>query len=277
MVIKKKKIKILLLGSKSSLAKQLIKKLSNKVILKTTSRKNFDILVNFEKLKEIIKSFKPNIIINCIALTKFLDCEYDPAMAYKINFIFPLKLSIFIRLKRCFLIHFSTEAVFQDSLKKLPDENFKPNPLSIYGNSKYLADKAISKINNSLIVRLPTLVGPTQNHQIINKILKKINKNEKVYVSKDIYSTPIKTIDFSDFFLKEIILRNKFIKKKIIHICSKKRLSTYDIVKMITKNNKIKANIVPVREDFFKNEFIKPKKLGLKSIYKECTREFYYE
>ena len=58
------------------------------------------------------------------------------------------------------------------------------------------------------------LVGPTQNHQIINKILKKLRNGQKVFVSNDVYSTPISTVDFSKFFLREIIQKRSFNKKK---------------------------------------------------------------
>ena len=271
------KKKILLIGSNSSLANQLSKMIDDKHSLLKLSRKDVDVVKNFEKLKKIIYTFRPNILINCIGLTKFIDCEENPEEAYLVNALYPINLANFIRNKKITLIHFSTEAVFQDGLKKMPTEKVLPNPSTIYGNSKLLADKAISKINNSLIIRLPMLVGPTQNHQIINKILKKLRNGQKVFVSNDVYSTPISTVDFSKFFLREIIQKRSFNKKKIIHICSKKRMSTYEVIKDIVKDKKILSNITPVSEDFFKSKFQRPKKLGLKSIYKNCNRTFIYE
>ena len=173
------KKKIVLIGSNSSLAKQLIKKLKNTTQLLQLSRKNVDVVKNFEKLEKILESFKPNIILNCVGLTKFLDCEKDPTNAYLVNSNFPIKLSENIKEKNILLIHFSTEAVYEDGLKKLPNENTIPNPSTIYGNSKYIADMVLLKAKNTLIIRLPTLVGPTQNHQITNKRLKKDKYHEK--------------------------------------------------------------------------------------------------
>jgi len=271
------KKKIILIGSNSSLAQQLTKKLENRFKLLKLSRNDVDVVKNFEKLKKIINNFKPSILINCVGLTKFIECEVNPTKAYLVNSIFPIKLGQFVAKKNIFLIHFSTEAVFKDGLKKMPNENFIPMPGTVYGDSKKLADQALLNVKNSLIIRLPTLIGPTQNHQIVNKILKKLHKGEKVYVSKDIYSTPISTIDFSNFFLNDILIKKKFHKKKIIHVCSQKRLSTFQIIKKIIDDKKMIENIAPVSEKFFKSNFVKPKKLGLKSIYKNCTREFIYE
>ena len=275
--MKKKIKKIFIIGSRGSLAKQIIKKLENKFSLTKISRKNIDVVLNFKKLKKIIDKLNPDLIINCIGVTKFLDCEYDPRKAYLANSVFPVNLSRYIKDKNIFLIHFSTEAVFEDNLKELPNENYPPNPSTVYGNSKYLADKLLIKAKNCLVVRLPTLIGPTQNHQIVNKIIKKLFKGDLVHVSKDVYSTPINTIDFSNFLESEVISKKKFHKKKIIHVCSKKRLSTYQIIKLAVKEKKMRQNIIPVSESFFKSKFVKPKKLGLKSIYKECNRCFVYE
>tara|TARA_B100000965_G_C19573378_1_gene750155 strand:+ start:507 stop:1325 length:819 start_codon:yes stop_codon:yes gene_type:complete len=271
------KKKIVIIGSNSSLAKQLIKKLKNTTQLLQLTRNNVDVVKSFEKLKKILNHFKPSIIINCVGVTKFLDCEKDPLNAYLVNSNFPIKLSEYTKGRNILLIHFSTEAVYEDGLKQLPNENTSPNPSTIYGNSKYIADMALLRAQNTLIIRLPTLVGPTQDHQIINKILKKLNLGQKVFVSKDIYSTPINTVDFSNFFLKNIIFKKTFYKKKIIHLCSKKRLSTYQILKKIVNEKEVIQRIIPVSENFFKNKFMKPKKLGLKSIYKKCRRIFKYE
>ena len=54
-------------------------------------------------------------------------------------------------------------------------------------------------------------------------------------------------------------------------------MSTYEVIKDIVKDKKILSNITPVSEDFFKSKFQRPKKLGLKSIYKNCNRTFIYE
>lgn len=271
------KKKIILIGSNSSLAQQLTKKLKNRFKLLKLSRNDVDVVKDFHKLKTIINNFKPNILINCIGLTKFLECDLNPTKAYEVNSIFPIKLSQFIINKNIFLVHFSTEAVFKDGLKKMPNEKSIPEPETVYGHSKKLADQALFKVKNSLVIRLPTLVGPTQNHQIVNKILKKLYSGHKVFVSKDIYSTPISTIDFSSFFLNDVLIKKKFHKKKIIHVCSQRRLSTFQIIKNIINDKKMIDNITPVTEDFFKSNFVKPRKLGLKSIYKNCTRKFIYE
>jgi|TARA_B110000967_G_C18842733_1_gene540255 ADP-heptose:LPS heptosyltransferase len=71
--MKKKIKKIFIIGSRGSLTKQIIKKLENKFSLTKISRKNIDVVLNFKKLKKIIDKLNPDLIINCIGVTKFLD------------------------------------------------------------------------------------------------------------------------------------------------------------------------------------------------------------
>ena len=93
------KKKIILIGSNSSLAQQLTKKLENRFKLLKLSRNDVDVVKNFKKLKKIINNFKPSILINCVGLTKFLECEVNPTNAYLVNSIFPIKLAQFIAKK----------------------------------------------------------------------------------------------------------------------------------------------------------------------------------
>ena len=269
--------KIILLGKDSGLGKQLRANLEKKTNLICIGRKDFDILVDFNKLERLIKIEKPKYIINCIAITKFVDAENDPKLSYDINSIFPLKLANIAKLVNAFLIHFSSEAVFSGLNKKLPNEDTPPNPLTVYGKSKWLAEVGLLSLNNNLIIRLPTLVGPTHNKQIVYKIISRIKKKKIVYVSKQMISTPLYTPLFVEFFYRNIICSKKIIKRKLINVTSQRQLSSFQIIKIISKFINITKKIIPVNENFFGHKFFKPKNLGLTSKYKDCILDFYID
>ena len=266
--------KILILGKDSGLGKQLIISLKHKSNLICLGRKDLDILFNFDKLEKIIKKEKPDYIINCIAITKLMDAEKNPKIAYSINSVFPLRLLNLAKEANSFLIHFSSEAVFSGLVKKLPNEDTFPNPQTIYGNSKWLSERGLLNLRNNLIIRLPTLVGPTHNKQIIYKLISKIKKNKDIYVSREVISTPLYTPLFVDFFFKNIICNKKNIKRKLINVTSKYKLSTFQIVKIISKHMSINSRVIPVDESFFGQKNFKPKNLGLISKYNDCILDF---
>ena len=265
------KKKIIILGSKGAVASQLIKTFKEKKLKNFLSldRKKLNIINKPDNLKKFIKRYKPTHIINCLAITGLVKCEKNIIEAYEINSFFPLKLAEMIFNKKIQLIHFSTDAVF-DGLKnkKIYCEKDKPNPKSIYGKSKYLADKLINSYKNVLIIRLPLLFGPTNKNQIIAKLTQNLLLNKKTYASIDIYSTPVYTPNLASFILSEIILKGKFKNKKLIHFTSNKYLSIYGLIQKISKNLKKSHLVSKVKDNYFKSEVKKPKNLGLRSVLK---------
>ena len=97
---------------------------------------------NFSKLKNLIFKQKPHLIINCIGLTGLIYCQNKKKEAYEVNSKIPQRIIKIIKRTQIRLIHFSTEAVFKgNKLNKIYSEKDKPKPGTIYGKSKYDADK----------------------------------------------------------------------------------------------------------------------------------------
>ena len=265
------KKKVLILGSRGALASQFILtfKERNYKNFKIIDRKKNNIIKNIDNLKIIIKNYKPTHIVNCLALTGIDDCEQNVLEAFEINSFFPLKLAELTRNKKIKLIHFSTDAVFDGYKKnKIYSEKDKPNPQSVYGKSKYFADKMIVHYKHTLIIRLPLLFGPTNYRQIIGILKSRLLTNKEVFASSDIFSTPVYTPNLTQFVLKTIIMKNKFNTKKIIHYTSDKYLSIFGLIKKIAKNLKKEQLVFKVKDSYFKSNVQKPKNLGLRTLLK---------
>ena len=120
------------------------------------------------------------------------------------------------------------------------------------------------------------LYGPTHKNQIISKLLIKLAKGEKIHVANDVFSTPVYTPDLCKFVYNNCIIKSNFFKNKLIHFASSKRYSIYDFIKNLSKNiNAINPNqIIKVKDAFFGNNIkIKPKNLGLTSLYANCIKK----
>jgi len=263
--------KIVVLGSKGCLGQQIIETLknnSNKLI--TISRKNFDYIYNYKKIFNIIKKFKPRIIINCAAITKIDKCEKNPDEAYEVNAFFPYRLSIISHNIGAIFIHFSTDAVFDGNKKSSYTIDDIPLPKTVYGKSKLLGEKYISYYEKSLIIRLPMLYGKFHQNQIIGNLTNKLCKNKKIFVAKDLYCTPTNSKDIAIFIKQNIENKkiNRLIKKKILHLSSNRRLSIFNFMKKISNIIGKSQNIVAVKNSFFEGKSIRPKNLGLKSSVK---------
>ena len=271
-------MKILLLGENGSLGREFKKLFEDKNIkFYGLSRKKNKIKFTYNNLKKVIEKISPDIILNCTALTGLIYCENKSKEAYEVNTNIPVNLLKITAKKKIKLIHFSTEAVFQGKIfKKIYFENDKPNPKTVYGKSKFLADKKILKSKNTLIIRLPMLFGPTHKNQIVSKLLNQLLRGKKIYVADDVYSTPVFSPELCKFVYFNCIKKDIFFKKKLIHFTSSKIYSIYSFIIHLSKNIKdIETNnIIKVKDAYFKNGIkIKPKNLGLTSLYRGCIKK----
>lgn len=275
-------MKILILGDSGALGKEFVNLFKKKKIkFEGISRKKQKKRFTYQFIKKIVEKSRPDLILNCVALTGLIYCENKKKEAYKVNTNIPSDLIKIIKKKNIKLIHFSTEAVFNGKkLKKIYSEKDIPNPKTIYGKSKLAADNKVLKSSNSLIIRLPMLFGPTHKNQIISKLLIKLKRGEKIHVASDVFSTPVYTPDLCKFIYFNCIIKKNIFKNKLIHFTSTKKYSIYSFIINLTKNIKtIKSNqIIKVKDAFFANNVeLKPKNLGLTSLYPNCIKKINFK
>jgi len=136
-------MKILVLGCKGQLGRCLNDQLTNtdhEVIY--TSRKEIDI-ADFEVTKSKILEFSPNLIINASAYTAVDRAEEDQKTANLINHLAVKNIADICNQLECWLIHVSTDYVFDGNSNVPYKEDDKTNPQGVYGETKLNGELAI--------------------------------------------------------------------------------------------------------------------------------------
>ncbi|MDC3141826.1 SDR family oxidoreductase, partial [Alphaproteobacteria bacterium] len=162
-------------------------------------------LIKFKKLKDKIKKYKPNIIINSGAFTNVDKCENYIGNAYKVNSYAMKNLSQLCNEKKIFLIHISTDSVFNSQKDCFLDERSLVNPCNIYSKSKYLGEVFVKKsLNKYIILRVSWSFDNSKNN-FVAKIIEQVNNNEIKVTSTEIGApTPVESI--SNTILKIIFM-----------------------------------------------------------------------
>jgi len=136
-------MKILVLGSKGQLGKCLNDQLGvthHDVVY--TSRGQIDI-ADFEATKNKILEIAPDAVINATAFTDVDKAEEDQETANLINHLAVANIAVACNELDCWLIHISTDYVF-DGSSKIPYEEYdQTNPQSVYGKTKLKGEQAI--------------------------------------------------------------------------------------------------------------------------------------
>ncbi len=253
--------KILIIGANGQLGADINTSLSNKnYITLTPNHEELDI-TNFEKVTKYILQNKPEIIINTAAYHQVDKCEEFPLLATLINNNAPTFISKLCKEINCKLIHFSTDYVFDGAKGKPYLETDLPNPLNVYGKTKYEGEKEILKANgNALIIRVSALYGvnPCRAKNGLNFIqlmLKLASERDELIVVGDEYVSPTATYDIANI-LPELIKKDL---SGIVHLTSEGSCSWYEFAKEIMDYTDTNVKIKQVASSHFPAKTTRPK------------------
>ncbi len=93
----------------------------------------------WNRLQGILHAVSPDVVLNCVGITKRKPTVNDPLQAIGINSLFPHKLADWGRRTSTRVIHFSTDCVFNGELGNY-DEDSNTSGEDAYGKTKALGE-----------------------------------------------------------------------------------------------------------------------------------------
>ncbi len=244
---------ILLFGKDGQLGFMLSHKLSCFSKLYAVGRNDCNLSNKFE-IKQIIKNIKPDIIINAAAYTSVENAETNEKEAFLINADAVREMSIIAKKIDSFLIHFSTDYVFDGKKADSYNEKNVPNPINIYGKSKLAGENYITEIlENFLIIRTSWVFGNYRNN-FLKSILNALILEKSIKVVNDQFGAPTSTNLLSDL-ISHIILNYYFQDRHnfpygLYNLSPEGRTSWFDFAKFI------QAEKIKIDHNFKKNKAI---------------------
>ncbi len=170
--------------------------------------------VDFEDLnalKELLYRIKPDVLVNAVAYTAVDKAESEPELSYRINAEAVDVMAQFAKKTDAFLIHYSTDYVF-DGKKLGPYIETDPtNPLNVYGQSKLAGEEAIVASGCRYLIARIGWVYAHRRHNFPTAILKRAMTQEHLKVVNDGFGTPTHAgwiSSMTAFGLKKIIAEN---------------------------------------------------------------------
>jgi len=196
--------KILITGSNGQLAKEFKEYFkANSVNYRAVSEKELDI-TDLNQMKNIIGDYQPNVILNCAAYNLVDQAEENEKAAYDVNSLAVSYLARLCKDMNILLVHYSTDYVF-DGKKNGPfTESDLPNPLNVYGKSKFEGEKQVKKYcDDYLIFRLSWVFGDgTMN--FMRKLSEWSKKTDTLKIVSDEISVPTYTEDIVDVTIRSM-------------------------------------------------------------------------
>ena len=189
-------------------------------------------------LKDIISSISPDVIINLAALTDVDFCESNPEIAKEINTNGVQNLVDVFSGK---IIHLSTDYVF-DGLKGPYKEEDQINPISVYGKTKYDAEKIVLDKNNNLVLRANVLYDMlgNSNASFLNWVVYNLKNKNSIQVVNDQFNNPTWTESIAEILVNCL---NKNM-SGLYHWGDQDYLSRYDFAIKIAEFFNLKSDLI---------------------------------
>lgn len=232
------KIKIYLAGSTGQLGSCLKEKILKEKRYKLISKK-ID-LTNKTKTNFFLKKISPDIIINCAGLSDVNECEKNRKKAIALNCVIPENLSNYCLSKNTYLVHISTDHLYNSPCKK----NTETNTIikNFYAKSKILGETKI-KNNNSIIIRTNFFGHTKKKKGLINWLEQSAKNNEIIKIYTNIFFSPLHITTLCKIILK--ILPKRI--NGIYNIGSKNGMSKSNFIKKIIEIKKMKIKYEEIK------------------------------
>ena len=151
---------------------------------------DFDI-TNTAQLTEVIGGY--DAIVNCAAYTNVDGAESESALAHKVNAEAVGQLGRLAAQKNKYVLHISTDFVFDGKMNRPYVETDEPNPISEYGRSKLAGERALVESGCYCgIMRVEWTYGKAGNN-FVKKLLQLAKDLGKLKVIDDQVGSPTAT------------------------------------------------------------------------------------
>ncbi|GIU87620.1 MAG: NAD(P)-dependent oxidoreductase [Acidimicrobiia bacterium] len=134
-------------------------------------------------VREAVRAVAPGAIVNCAAFAAVDRCETEPDVAFAVNADAVRHLARAADEVGAYLVHISTDYVFDGRKPDPYVETDTPNPLSVYGRSKLAGEQALDP-ERAAIVRASWICG-RYGANMVKTILRLAGEHEKLSFVSD--------------------------------------------------------------------------------------------
>ncbi len=200
-------------------------------------------LLDFDRLLEVFKAFKPTTLIHTAAMTEVDLCEKRHEACDLINVEAVRNLAELCDAHGSHMVHLSTDFVF-DGEKGPYKESDPTNPLSYYGKSKLKAEQIVSQMKGPwAILRTMLLYGVTPSMSRSNIVLwvkKSLEAGKPIKVVDDQFRCPTLAEDLASATLAAAMRKAR----GIYHISGPEMMSILEIAEMVAEHWKLDASLI---------------------------------
>jgi dTDP-4-dehydrorhamnose reductase len=182
-------VRILLTGKNGQVGSELARLLAPVADLTALGRRELD-LAKPDDIRRAIAEARPELIINAAAYTAVDQAEKEESLARAVNADAPGLLAEEAKRIGAFVIHYSTDYVFDGAKRSPYIENDPTNPLGAYGRTKLAGEEAIRRSGVPHLIFRTAWVYGTSGKNFLLTILRLASTREELRIVNDQFGAP---------------------------------------------------------------------------------------
>lgn len=197
------------------------------------------------------------VIVHLAGIAHELKGKSEKKVYFDINTVLTKEVfDLFLNSNCEIFILLSSVKAAADSLDKVLDESMKPNPKSVYGQSKlaaeeYLLSKKIGE-NKKVYILRPCMVHGPQSKGNLNLLYNFIKKGLPYPLGSFDNKRSFISIDNLCFVIYQLIKRDRDIKSGIYNVADNISISTKELVQIIGSESNIPVKILNINKKIIK-------------------------
>ena len=147
-------------------------------------------LARADDLRELVRTVKPDILLNPAAYTNVDRAESESELAHKVNAVAPAVLAEEMKKLGGALIHYSTDYVFDGTKGISYTEQDTSNPINVYGVSKLAGEQAVHGVGGITLTFRTSWVYSLRVGGFVSKVLGWARQQEVMRIVDDQTGSP---------------------------------------------------------------------------------------
>jgi dTDP-4-dehydrorhamnose reductase len=251
-------MRIIITGAKGQLGSDCMQVLGKENETIALGRNDLDI-TRRAQVHAVMDRLRPDVIVNCAAHTGVDACETENELARKSNVSGPRYLAESAARSGSLLVHISTDYVFNGQ-KPVSDayvEDDEPEPLSVYGKTKFEGERAVRAVTEDhIILRTAWLYG-IQGHNFLKTMLKLAHADpaREIKVVHDQFGSPTWSYRLA-LQIEKLVEKGD---RGIYHATAEGVCTWYDLADDFLNKMKVPHCLVPCTSEEFAVAATRPK------------------
>jgi len=218
-------------------------------------------ITNAENVNQFFAFHNPDVVINCAAYTAVDKAETDKDAAYLVNAIAPGNLALAASDSGAFMVHVSTDYVYEGKNYRPYVETDKLSPVSVYAKSKVAGEEAVQQAEGKAVIIRTSWLYSAFGNNFVKTMVRLGTEKTELGVIADQIGSPTNAADLAHAILtiiSSVEYGSKPFVPGIYHYSNEGVASWYDFTKAIFEIAGINCFVKPIASEDYPSPVQRP-------------------